>query len=110
MKSSREIYTLTGITRKTLRGYVSLGLLVPEGKNARGGWIFSDEAVVLVHRIRNFQSMGFTLREMSDVLSMSDGQLREALQEKIKELQMQEDQVREKILCAQNALRKLEES
>ena len=60
-----------GVTPDTLRHYLRIGLLVAEGRSANGYRTFSERSVARVRFVRDALSLGFTLRDVSELIEMS---------------------------------------
>lgn len=79
------------VTTDTVRHYVKLGLLQPKRDSVNGYKIFSNTDTIRVQFIRNAKSLGFTLKEISEIFSYSeDGnspcpEVRELLKQHIEE-------------------------
>ena len=61
-----------GVAVSTVRFYERQGLVGPEDRSSAGYRFFSRETVQRVRFIRRAQELGFTLREVRDVLRLSD--------------------------------------
>ena len=62
----------SGVAVSTLRFYERQGLLAPEGRSSGGYRQYSPDSVRRVRFIRRAQELGFTLREVREVLALSD--------------------------------------
>jgi DNA-binding transcriptional MerR regulator len=63
-----ELARLTGVSVPTIRYYETLGLLKPV-KRTRGGFrVYDEHAVQMLHFIRHAQRLGFSLKEVRQVL------------------------------------------
>lgn len=69
---SGELARLAGVSPDTLRYYERLGLLPPAPRSAFGYRLFPREAIVRVQLIRSALSIGFSIRELSDILRERD--------------------------------------
>lgn len=56
----------------TVRHYTKIGLLKPRKLESNGYNVFEDSDVALLNFISIAKDLGFTLREISEILSMSD--------------------------------------
>ena len=83
------------VTADTVRHYVKKGLLYPLRHEDNGYKLFSKNDITRIQFIRNAKSLGFTLKEISEIFSHShDGnspcpQVRDALQRHIVENEIQ---------------------
>ncbi len=73
MTSQRTIGWLAksaGIDVQTIRYYEKRRLLSPSGRRPSGYRIYDHEALTRLRFIRNAQTLGFTLREIGELLSL----------------------------------------
>lgn len=56
----------------TVRHYTRIGLLKPSRKPSNGYRIYSDSDLQLLRFITNAKHLGFTLKEISEILDMAD--------------------------------------
>jgi len=78
---------LAKVSPRALRHYESLGLIAASGRNENGYRYYSRELLKRVERIRNLQSLGFTLEEVQNILRISDGNLVPVFQRKLAEVE-----------------------
>ena len=64
----------TNVTVETIRYYQRKGLLIEPDKPARGYRQYSVDAIARIHFIKRAQQSGFTLKEISQLLSLDSGQ------------------------------------
>ena len=62
-----------GVNIDTIRYYERRGLLIPDGFRESGYRLYDPEAVRKLRFIRNAQELGFTLKEISDLLRLRVG-------------------------------------
>ena len=60
-----------GVTPDTLRHYLRVGLVIPDGRGANGYRAFSERSVARVRFIRNALALGFTLKDAEEFVEMS---------------------------------------
>jgi MerR family copper efflux transcriptional regulator len=69
---SGELARLTGLSADTLRHYERLGVL-PTSQRTSGGYrIFPASAIERVHLVQRALQLGFSLKELSEILRTSD--------------------------------------
>jgi len=79
------------VTADTVRHYVKLKLLNPSRDSENGYKLFSKNDVIRVHFIRNAKSLGFKLKEITEIFEHSEHgnspcpQVRELLKQHINE-------------------------
>ncbi|CAG9184020.1 MerR family transcriptional regulator [Cupriavidus pinatubonensis] len=61
-----------GVTADTVRHYLRIGLLTAEGRTQGGYRTFSERSVARVRFVRSALSLGFSLRDVSELVAMSE--------------------------------------
>ena len=69
-----------GVNVETIRYYQREGLLAEPEKPPQGYRVYPWETVARLHFIRRAKQLGFTLREIRDLLSLDEGHCREVRQ------------------------------
>ena len=64
MITLRELCETVGVSRRAVQGYEQAGLVSPTGKNERGYLLYSEFEQEKIKKIRFFQDMGFSLKEI----------------------------------------------
>ena len=64
MITLRELCETVGVSRRAVQGYEQAGLVSPTGKNERGYLLYSESEQEKIKKIRFFQDMGFSLKEI----------------------------------------------
>ncbi len=83
---------ITSVPIDTIRYYEKLGVLKPLTRLPSGYRIYSDKSVQQLNFIRRAQKLGFTLREIRDLLILSNNEssacvhVRDKLQEKLTDI------------------------
>jgi DNA-binding transcriptional MerR regulator len=67
-----ECARAAGVSADTLRHYLRVGLVEPDGRTEGGYRTFSDSAVVRIRFIRAALSLGFSLKEIAELIAMSE--------------------------------------
>lgn len=65
----QDLSKQTGITVRTLRYYDQIGLLIPAAKTPGKHRIYSDEELKKLQQIQFLKRLGFSLQEISDMIS-----------------------------------------
>ena len=100
-----------GVTADTVRHYLRIGLIVPEGRSESGYRTFSDRTIGRLGFIRSATGLGFKLSDIAEMLRMSEsGKLpcpraREILVERIEQHRKQLDAMTSLYKRMQHALR-----
>lgn len=82
-----EMCNAFGISRRAVQGYERAGLVSPSGKNKRGYLLYDEASQEVVKRVKLFQQMGFTIKEIKALLHESDNVLKAALEKQAKKLE-----------------------
>lgn len=64
-----EIAALSGLTQRTIRYYMELGLL-PEERSSGGQRNFTNNDLVYLKRIKELKALGFSLEEIGKIISL----------------------------------------
>lgn len=64
-----EVAARSGLTPDTLRYYERLGLLSPAGRTSGGFRVYSQQTLERLRFIKQAQALGFTLREIRDLVT-----------------------------------------
>lgn len=75
MKTFSEVCKITGITRKALRGYDSVGLLSPTKKTENGYWLYNDEDVKALLSIQMLIEAGCERKKIKDIIKLPDSEI-----------------------------------
>ena len=82
-----DISEICGVPIKTLRYYDEIKLLVPEQRDSETNYrYYTEEQMLILHKIRRLKSYGFSLDEIHSVLN-GDGLLKEILMLKLSDIQ-----------------------
>ncbi len=79
----REMCTAFGISRRAVQGYEKAGLVFASGKNKRGHLLYDKPAQERVKQIKLFQQMGFTIREIRELIDAPNDILKPALEKQL---------------------------
>lgn len=65
-----ELASAAGVNQQTLRYYERRGLLAPRTRTLGGHRLYSPEAVTVLRVIKAAQRLGFTLKEIADLIDV----------------------------------------
>lgn len=68
MRTVREVAELAGVTVRTLHHYDEIGLLNPTGRSEAGYRLYSHEDLVRLQEIVAWRQLGFSLREVQELV------------------------------------------
>ncbi|MGM9913476.1 MerR family transcriptional regulator [Floccifex sp.] len=75
----KEVCTQLNISRRAIQGYEKEQLVKPSGKNNRGYLLYDQETIKRIKQIKLFQDMGFSLKEIKNIIDDSGTELKDAL-------------------------------
>lgn len=87
VKLLSEICADTGVSRRAIQGYEKAGLVTASGKNKYGYLLYDREAEERILRIRFYQEIGFTIREIAAFMDEPKEVQKQALCRKAAEMQ-----------------------
>lgn len=87
MLSIGRFAKLAQVSTRTLRFYESLGLIQSAGRGENNYRLYDKESLAQVARIRELQSLGFSLEEIKDILKVSPSEFIEDLTRKLHEVE-----------------------
>ena len=67
-----ELARVAGVTADTVRHYLRIGLIEPDGRTDSGYRSFTDQTVARLRFIRSAGGLGFTLSDIAEMLHMSE--------------------------------------
>lgn len=98
MKTSGDVCKMFGITRKTLRGYVDIGLVQPAEKTGAGYWLYDDDSVRTIAFIQLMIECGYKRKEIKEkFFGRQEIDIKEELEEAKKYLMEKKSRIDEKI-------------
>ena len=85
-KTLREVCDAFGVSRRAVQGYEKVGLISMSGKNERGHLLYDEDMQERIRRIKLFQQMGFSIKEIREIINASDDILKRALENQVVKL------------------------
>ena len=93
MKTVKEVSLLTGVSVRTLHHYDDIGLLKPTRVTEAGYRLYDDTALGRLQSILLFRQLRFPLKDIKSILDSPQFQPMEALEQQIKLLELQREQL-----------------
>lgn len=106
-KTLREVCRTVGVTRRAIQGYERAGLVTPSGKNERGYLLYDEMEEEKIKKIRLFQEMGFTIKEIQELDHAPNHVLKTALEIRVEKLQLEQGRSNEMISVVMKMIREL---
>lgn len=82
----REICDTLAVSRRAVQGYEKAGLVSATGKNERGYLLYDANARERIEQIKLFQQLGFSIKEIKDIIDAPNNVLKSALEEQVESL------------------------
>ena len=83
----QEMCNTFGISRRAVQGYERAGLVSPSGKNKRGYLLYDEASQEVIKRVKLFQRMGFTIKEIKTLFYAPNNVLKSAFEKQAKKLE-----------------------
>lgn len=107
MKTLKEVCTELGVSRRAVQGYEEAGLVKATRKNKYGYLLYNQYAQERIERIKFLQDLGFSLKEIEQLIDAPKNVLREQLEMQIERLVVKIDQKRATIQKARELINTL---
>ena len=88
-KTLNELHTELGVTRRAVQGYEKAGLVSASGKNKYGHLLYDEKAQERIARIKLFQQLGFTIKEIKSLMDAPHEVVKASLEIQIRVLKEQ---------------------
>ena len=82
----REICETLDISRRALQGYEKAGLVSATGRNKYGHLLYDETAKLRIEKIKFYQQLGFSLKEISSLIDAPNIVVKEALEKQVEKL------------------------
>ena len=82
-KTLNEIHKETGVTRRAVQGYEQAGLVSASERNKYGHLLYDEDAQKRITRIRFYQELGFTIKEITGLIDAPAPQVKASLEIRI---------------------------
>ena len=106
MKTLKETCAELNVTRRAVQGYEAAGLVKATRKNKYGYLLYNQHAQERIERIKFFQDLGFSIREIADLIDAPKEVLKLKLEEQVQKLTEELDR---KVYAIQKAKALIEE-
>lgn len=82
----REMCDFTKVSRRAVQGYEKAGLVFASGKSERGYLLYDVRAQERVRQIKFLQQLGFTIKEIQNLIDAPKDVLKAVLEDQIEKL------------------------
>ena len=103
----REICETLEVSRRTIQGYEKAGLVAATGRNKYGYLLYDDAAKLRIAKIKFYQQLGFTIKEIKLIIDAPNVVLKEALEQQVQKLRKEKMEIEELIEKANQMIAKL---
>ena len=79
----RQVCDATSVSRRAIQGYEKAELVSASSRNKRGYLLYDDKSQERIRQIKLFQELGFSVREIKEVIDAPKEVLRAQLELKI---------------------------
>ncbi len=104
----KEVCKTLEVTRRAIQGYEKAGLVSSAGKNKYGYLLYDEVAIEKIRSIKMYQDFGFTIKEIKELLTVSDEVYVKMMKEHITTMKIKLSMVEENIQIAENCIRERE--
>ena len=88
-KTLNELHMELGVSRRAVQGYEKAGLVSASGKNKYGHLLYDEKAQERIARIKLFQQLGFTIKEIKSLMDAPHEVVKASLEIQIRVLKEQ---------------------
>lgn len=103
----REVCNTIGVSRRAIQGYEKESLVSATGKNNRGYLLYDTAAQERIKKIKLYQDMGFSLKQIKLIIDDSSPFLKNALIQQQEKLNQEVEQKTTMIRIIQEMLKNL---
>lgn len=103
----REVCSAANVSRRAVQGYEKAGLVSASGKNGRGYLLYDICSLERIKRIKFFQQLGFTVKEIKNVIDAPNDVLKSAIENRVEKLKIEKSQIEHLITRAYELIRTL---
>lgn len=82
----REVCDTITVSRRAVQGYEKAGLVSASGRNERGHLLYDASSRERIRQIKLFQQLGFSIKEIKDIIDAPNHVIKAALEERIERL------------------------
>lgn len=89
----KEVCTMANISRRAVQGYENANLVSATGKTKQGYLLYDENAQERIKKIRLYQKLGFSIKEIQVIIDAQNDSVKLKLEEKVKKLYEQRDEI-----------------
>lgn len=92
IKTLHQLCEEIGVTRRAVQGYEMHGMVKPSAKNKYGHLLYNEEAQKRIAMIKDYQKLGFKLRDIKSLIDASDELVTAALERQVVKLREEREE------------------
>ncbi len=104
MKTVHEVSKISGVSVRALHHYDAIGLLKPTAVTEAGYRLYDDAAIARLQSILLFRELEFPLKSIKAIIEHPEFNMRAALADQIKLLELRREQIDRQILLARETI------
>lgn len=89
----REVCETFEVSRRAVQGYEKAGLVSASKKNERGYLLYDANSQERIRQIRLFQRMGFSIKEIKNIIDSSNDILKSSLEKQTRKLELKKKEL-----------------
>ena len=89
----REVCFAADVSRRAVQGYEKAGLVSALGKNKRGYLLYDEYSLEKIKKIKFYQQLGFSVKEIKSVINAPNDILKSALEGRVEKLKAEKSQI-----------------
>lgn len=101
----REVCELVGVSRRAVQGYEKQGIVHAADKNKYGYLLYDEAAVQMIRKIKMYQDMGFSVKEIKELMSEPEEIRKSRISDKITEMYAELERLKKNIQLAEELIR-----
>ena len=82
----KEMFETLKVSRRAVQGYENAGLVSASGKNRYGYLMYDAYSQERIRQIKLFQQLGFTIKEIKEIIDAPNDVLKEVLCDRVEKL------------------------
>lgn len=106
-KTLREVCETFKVSRRAVQGYEKAGLVSASGHNQRGYLLYDMESQKRIELIKMYQNLGFTIKEIQQIIDAEKQEIKYVLVHKLSDLQEQKKYLEQLINQVQGLIQQL---
>lgn len=89
----REICEALEVSRRAVQGYEKAGLVSATERNKYGHLLYDEEAMLRIARIKFYQQLGFSIKEIGNIIDAPSIFVKTALEQQVEKLKKERTEI-----------------